>query len=339
MESPDAPAPPPRTPLLSLISQYFVSQAVGAAAKLAIADHLAAGPLTAGQLAAATGAHAPSLHRLLRAVASLGIVSELPDGAFKLTPFGEPLRSDGADSVRAYALFILDDPVWRAWGDLTHTVRTGRMAFDASETWDAERSENFDRAMTQLTRLVARAVIAAVDFSPYRTLADIGGGNGTLVGAILAARPALRGVVFDLKPGLRETRRYLESLGVADRCEIVEGSFFEAVPPGCDAYLLKSVLHDWPDDRALEILRVCRRACAPEARLLIVEQVLPERVRDAAPDRHKHLGDLNMMVLTGGRERSEAEYRELLAAAGFRLERTLPAAPPSPFSILVAAPV
>lgn len=334
MESPDNPRPLPRSSLLPLISQYFVSQAVGAAARLALADHLAAGPRTAEQLASATDAHAPSLHRLLRALASLGLVNERDDGAYELTPLGEPLRSDSPESVRAYALFILDEPVWRAWGDLTHTVRTGRMTFDASQAWDAERSENFDRAMTELTRLVARAVIAAFDFSPYRTIADIGGGNGTLVGAILAAHPALRGVVFDLKPGLRETPRYLESLGVADRCDIVEGSFFESVPADCDAYLLKSVLHDWPDDRALEILRVCRRSCKPAARLLIVEQVLPERVRDAASDRHKLLGDLNMMVLTGGRERTEADYRNLLGRAGFTLLDIL--ATPSPFSLLLA---
>lgn len=322
---------PPST-LMQQITGFMPAQVVYVAAHLGIADLLADGTKSSETLARVTGTHAPSLHRLLRALASLGLLDEIKPGQFALTATGAHLRTDMPGSLRNLALMFGGEHSWRSWGDLLHSVRTGESAaqhiygLDSFEYLAAHPKEAsiFNAAMADITREVARAVSAAYDFSRFRTIVDVGGGNGTLISAIMAGAPALRGVVFDLQTGNAEAPQQLAAAGVAERCEVVAGDFFRSVPNGADVYVLKSVIHDWDDDRSVLILKNCRRAISGNGKLLLVERVMPARMETSPSHQRMAMIDINMLAVPGGRERTEAEYRALFAAAGFALAQILP---------------
>ena len=326
---------PPSFALFTMVTGYYVSRAIYVVAKLGIADHLSEGPRRVDDLAAATGTHAPSLKRVLRLLASVGVFTEEADSRFALTPIGACLRADVPGSMRAAAL-LFGGVTQQAWGDLQRSVETGEPAFRRVFGMDSfdymaqhpEEAANFDAAMADFTKRIATAVVAAYDFSPFRRIVDVGGGNGALLAGILKANPSLAGVLFDLPQVADRAIAPMRELGLADRCEIVGGDFFKAVPAGGDAYLLKHVIHDWNDDRAAEILRNCRRAMGAEAKLLILEGVYPPRIDQSDESRGAAANDVNMLVCTGGRQRSEAEFRNLYEAAGFRLTQILPTETP-----------
>ena len=336
----DAGTEPPERALMRLLSGAWVAQAIFVAAKLGIADLLREGPRSAADLAAAAGAHAPSLHRVLRALAGIGIFAADAQGRFALTPMAEPLRSDAPGSLRAYAVMNGERWVWRSWGEIEHSVRTGRPAFEhvfgapLFEYYAAhpEAGRVSSDALRALSAADDAAILAAYDFPAGGTVVDVGGGQGSLLAAVLAARPGLRGVLLDRPPVVEMARGRLEAAGVAGRCDLVAGDFFAAVPAGGDVYLLKKVLHDWGDEDARAILARCRAAMPDTGRLLVAEPVVPEGNR---PSEAKWL-DLLMLVYAGGRERTEAEHRELLASAGFAPGRVLPTA--SGVSLIEAQP-
>jgi tRNA A58 N-methylase Trm61 len=232
---------------------------------------------------------------------------------------------------------------WGAWGALLHTVRTGEMAqshvhgtspFEYFEK-HPEEGKVFDEAMAAFTALVAMAVAAVYDFSPFKRVVDVGGGSGALLIGILKANPHLRGTVFDLPRAVEGAKKQIVSAGLADRCDTVAGDFFESVPTGGDAYLIKHVIHDWDDEQAIRILKSCHRAMSPQAKLLIIEGVYPEHIDHSLASRGAALNDCNMLVVTGGRQRSEAEFRELFKASGFSLTRIVPT--PAASSVIEAA--
>lgn len=318
--------------LLRIVQGSWMTQVAYVAAELRIPDLLAAGPLKVEELANATECHAPSLQRLMRAMVTLELCEEQEDGTFVLSPPGALLRADGVDSVHAWTIFW-GKYHWPVWGNLLYSVKTGESArklltgtegFEHLER-DLERAVVFNRAMTELTRLVAREVARAYDFSGMQRIVDVGGGYGELLATILAAYPRMHGVLFDMPHAIEKAPPHLENAGVRDRCQLVTGSFFEAVPGGGDAYLLKSVIHDWDDERSVAILRTCRQAMTAEAKLLLVERIMPERMAASSQDQLMAWSDLNMLLGPGGRERTEAEFRDLLSAAGLRMGRIVPA--------------
>jgi hypothetical protein len=331
----------PSATLRRLVNGYQATQAIHVAAVLGIADLLADAPRDTADLAAATGTHAPALARLLRALAGLGVLAEDDRGRYALTAVGDCLRSDAPEPVGGWAAFVGRRPHWQAWSHLLHSVRTGETAFplaNGRDVW-AFRAENpeegavFDRAMTSLARRATGAVLEAYDFSRFGVLVDVGGGAGAFVAAVLAANQGLRGVLFDLPGVAADAPGLLAEAGVADRCEVVAGSFFDAVPAGGDAYVLKSVLHDWEDAEATAIVRAVRAAIPPHGLLLVVERDLgePNGAADAK------LSDLNMLVNTGGLERSRDGYAAVLSAGGFSLRRTVPTA--AGLQVIEAAPI
>jgi len=310
-----------------LLGGYLLGQAVMVAAELGIADHLAAGSVPVAALAPAVGADPDALYRLLRALAGEGVFTEAAPRAFALTPLAEPLRTDHPRSVRARARLFRQEWVWRPWGHLLEAVREGGVAFErvygvpffAYLGAHPDAAAVFDAAMTGGTGSRA-GLAAAYDFAPLGTVVDVGGGQGGLLAAVLRAHPHLRGVLFDQPQVVAGAAPVLRAAGVADRCEVVGGDFFAAVPAGGDAYLLSQILHDWDDARATALLRVLHQAARPGARVVAVERVLPP---GDAPHPAK-LGDLNMLVLAGGRERTEAEFGALFAGASFELTRIVP---------------
>jgi O-methyltransferase/methyltransferase family protein len=320
--------PPPSVQLRRLVAGYQVTQAIHVAATLGIADLLADGPRTSDELARATAAHTDALYRLLRALASVGVLHEEDGRRFTLTPLGEGLRSEAPDSLAGWAAFVGRPYYWSAWSSLEHSVRTGENAFRAvhgTDVWEyrsqrTDESAIFDRAMMALTRGVNRSVLDAYDFGRFATVVDVGGGNGTLLAALLAEYPQLHGVLFDQPHVVAGAPEVFAD--VAERCQVVGGSFFEAVPAGGDAYVLKSIVHDWEDAEATAILRVCRVAMAAGAALLVIERELgpPNEAPEAK------FGDLNMLVAPGGRERTLAEYGRLFADAGFERGSATPTA-------------
>ncbi|MEV4702085.1 methyltransferase [Actinoplanes sp. NPDC049316] len=315
---------PPHLRLLLLTDGKRISQVVHVLAELGVADHLADGPRTVADLAKATDTHPDALARVLRVAAGFGVFAEQEDGRYALTPVAEALRSDTPDSQRDLVLFNGDEMLWRSYGELMHTVRTGRPAFDKVygrtffEHLEAEPAAGrlFDRAMTQMSRATATLFVGQYDFSRYASVVDVGGGNGLFLTEILTAHPEVRGLLVD-QPGVvaGAVERFAEA-GVADRAEAVAGDFFAELPAGRDAYLLKAVLHDWDDDSAVRILRRVRDALtAPGARLLICEFLVAPSNRW---DRGKLL-DLDMLLRFGGRERDLSQWRVLLAEAGLTL--------------------
>jgi hypothetical protein len=326
------PALPPQAALYQLATGHYFSRALDVVAQLGIAELLAGGPRHAAALAEATATHAPSLRRVLRLLASVGVFEEREDGSFALTPLGDCLRPDVPGSARAMVMLFAGERIHDAWKELEYCVRTGNPVFRKRGLDDPfaelgrtpEDAANFDAAMADFTRLAAVAVAAAYDFASLRTVVDVGGGNGALLIGILSAHPHLRGIVFDLPPAAGRAKAQIAAHGLAARCQAVGGDFFKEVPWGGDAYLLKHVIHDWDDDRALAILRNCHRAMDATGKLLVVEGVYPPRIEPSLEGRSAAANDVNMLVNTGGRQRSEAEFRALYEAAGFRLARILP---------------
>lgn len=329
-----------RRRLLELTQGYRITQMLYAAVRLQIAEALADGSRDSRDVASAVGAHEPSVSRLLRALVPLGLVSEDDEGRYRLTEAGMLLDGRRPGSVRAGILFE-GAVLYGHWAELVDSIRTGENVYRRRHGVDAwayrekhpETGELFDAAMQEFSAARVGAVVDAYDFSGLGTIVDVGGGRGSLLAGILRAHPSARGVLFDQPPVVAGASAVLSAAGVADRCAIVGGSFFDSVPRGGDAYILSVVIHDWDDAPAIAILSTCRRAMSPPSRLLLVERVLPVRPGD---DVGPYLQDLNMLHSLTGRERTEDEYRSLLAASGFRLVRIVPTA--SPFAIVEARP-
>lgn len=326
--------------LLGLVNGYQLSEAVRALVALRVPDLLAPGPREVGDLAEASGSDQQTLYRLLRALAAAGVVEELPDRRFALTELSALLRSDPEDSLLAWVENTGTPSLRRAWAGLLDSVVTGRNAFTTvhgTDVWSyrvehPEEGVVFDAAMTALTRSVVPAVVAAYDLGGRGSLVDVGGGQGALLAAFLVAHPGLRGVLFDQAHALTSAPGLLTATGVEDRCEVVAGDFFDQVPAGGDAYVLKSIIHDWDDVQAAAILTKVREAMEPTSVLMLVERVLGGP-NEGLPAK---LADLNMLVAPGGLERTEAEFDTLLGSAGFRRTRTVPTA--GAFSVLEAQP-
>jgi hypothetical protein len=320
---------PPQLALFQMIAGHYLSHAIYVAAKLGIADLLSNGPQHYEELAKATKTHAPSLNRLLRMLAAAGVLAEKEHGGFELTPIGEWLRSDIPASRRASALLFAGPMADKAWGGLEYSIQTGGIAFDHVFGMNAfqyigqhpEEAAVFNQAMTASTTQAAAAVTSAYDFSSSGTIADIGGGHGVLLATILKAHPASRGILFELPHAIEGARKHLNAAGLTPRCEVVAGDFFESVPDGPDAYILKSVIHDWDDERSIAILKNCHRAMPPHGKLLLVETALATRIVPSPANLIATGSDVNMLVNAGGRERTEAEFSSLLGAAGFKLTR------------------
>jgi O-methyltransferase domain/Dimerisation domain len=318
----------PTVALRRLVNGYQVTQAIHVAATLGIADLLREGPRSSRDLADATQSHARSLHRVLRALAAVGVLHEDDDGRFALTEVGEGLCSDAAEPVGGWAAYVGRPAHFRAWGALLQAVRTGDSAFvsvHGCDVWEyrAQHPEDgaiFDRAMTDTSRRANRQLLEAYDLGRFDRVVDVGGGHGAFLAAVLAAHPALQGILVDQPHVVADAPAVLEAAGVSDRCAVVAGSFFDGVPAGADAYLLKAIIHDWEDDEALRILGNVRAAVADDGAALVVERELgaPNENPDAK------LSDLNMMVGPGGRERTRDEFAALFTDAGFELQRVVP---------------
>ena len=318
----------PQLYVRNLLMGFVVSRAVQVAAELGLADALADGPKDRDALARDVGAHADTLNRLIRALASFGIFKQLPDGRVANTAQSECLRSDAPGSLRELGRMYGGSPMWQAWTGLEHSVRCGEPAFahvHGSPVFEylaqhAESAIRFDNAMAASSRLMNEALVEAYDWSRFGTLVDVAGGIGTTLAAILRANPGVRGVLFDLPHVIERGRDNLAREGLAARCQARTGSFFDAVPSGADAYFMKHIIHDWNDEDCLRILRNCRAAMSDHAKLLVCEKLIPP---DDRPSVAKTL-DLVMLVMTdGGRERTEQEFQELFARAGMRLARVV----------------
>jgi hypothetical protein len=326
--------------LRQLIMGFRITQLIYVAAKLGLADRMEHELQTPQQLAHAVGAEPRALYRLLRALASLGLFVETDEGAFALTPLAQLLQTNVAGSLRSLALLYGEEWLWQAYGGMLYSVQTGRPAFEQAlgqPLYDylhdhPDAAVLFNEAMSAYSAQEAAAILAAYDFCGVSTVVDVGGGHGALLAALLHEHPHLSGIVFDLAPVVADAQRQLADAGLAARATCVAGNFFDALPSGGDVYLLKSVLHNWDDAAALRILRTCREAMAQQARLLVVERVIPLGNTTA----EAKLFDINMLVVAGGQERTEREYGALFQAAGFNLTRTI--ATGSPLSLVEAVP-
>jgi ubiquinone/menaquinone biosynthesis C-methylase UbiE len=327
---------PPPIAMLQLISGFWISRCIYVTAKLGLADLLKDGPQTTAELAAATATHEPSLFRVLRALASVGLVTQDEQDRFGETPLLQTLQSDVPGSLRSFAMTELGEEHYPAWGELLHSVRTGGIAFDHAFGMDVwkylsqhpENAQIFNDAMSGMTQQATTALHAAYDFAGINTLIDIGGGHGGLITSILERNPQMRGVLFDSPQVIAGAQALMAESGVADRCELVSGNFLESVPTGADAHILKWIIHDWNDDQCVTILGNSHRVLPAGGKLMLVEAVVP-------PGREPHFSkfiDLNMLVMTGGRERTEVEFRDLYERAGFQLTRVIPTE--SPFSVI-----
>ena len=339
-ENVSTPASQPPAVMLQMMTGYWVSQALYVAAKLGVADLLADGPRPVEELATATQTHAQSLRRVLRALASVGVFTEASPGTFALTPLAAMLRTGIPGSMRALAIMYAEEQ-YRAWGDVLHSVQTGQTAFEqqfgasyfAYLAQHPEADRVFNEAMTGWTAQIVSAVVDAYDFSPFKTIVDVGASYGTLLAAILKSNPSVQGILFDQPHVVAAAGEHLAAAGVADRCTLAGGDFFVAAPAGGDAYVLAQILHDWDDEHCIAILQQCRRVIPAHGKLLVIELVLPP---GEEPSFGKWL-DLHMLVLLGARERTAAEYNALFRAAGFEQARVVPttAGP----SIVEAVPV
>jgi C-methyltransferase len=324
--------------MMEMIIATWTSQAITAAAQLGVADALANGPLPIEELAAQVGADADALRRLLRALISKGIFRHRRDGRYELNSLAGTLRSDAPVSMTWAAQFYGSAEKRERWTLLVDSIRTGSTVVPGlrgKESFDyfagqPEHAELFNQTMTSVSKLTTAPVVAGYDFSAYPTIVDVGGGHGPLLAAILAGAPASRGVLYDLPRVVASAPNLLREHKVADRVRIAEGSFFDSVPGGGDAYILKNIIHDWPDDKAVQILRNVRTAAGPRATVLLVELVIPKHDRDF-PGKWV---DLEMLLNLGARERTAAEYQDLLSQAGFQMTRVVQTA--SPLSVVEA---
>jgi hypothetical protein len=332
--------PHPGHLLNQMLTGFWLSQAIYVAAKLGLSDLLHQGPQTAAELAAKTSVQPEALFRLLRALASVGVYAEQPDGRFTMTPLAAELRSDVPSSKRALAIMSGEEH-YASWGDLLYTVRTGKPAFDkvyGEPIFDwlskhAEQAAIFDAAMVSVHGRETSAMVEAYDFSEIGTLADVGGGNGSVLRGVLAKNLNVRGMLCDLPGVLERAQPLIAAEGLAGRLQTFPTNFFDAVPPGADVYMMRHIIHDWTDEQSLIILRNIRKVIRDDGRLLVIESIIP-------PGNEPSFGkllDLNMMVIPGGKERTEVEYRDLFAKAGFKLERIVPTA--AEVSIIEGLPI
>jgi DNA-binding transcriptional ArsR family regulator len=332
---------PPPAAMLEMISNAWAAQAVTAAADLRIADALANGPLSVGELSDAVDADPDTVSRLLRALIGRGVFRQLRDGRYALNPLADTLRSDSEVSMRGVARFLGAPQHREHWSNLTTAIRTRRAVVSDMRgkpifeylAEDKEYDEIFNVAMTSASELAIPSVIASYDFSRYSTIVDVAGGHGRLLAAILNATPKARGILFDQPHVVAGATPLLKQHRVADRVRVAEGSFFEAIAEGGDAYVLKHIVHDWPDDQAVQILRNVRKAAGIGKHVLLVEMVLPDHDREFLGN----LLDLEVLVEFDSRERTAAGYAELLDRAGFRMTRVVETA--SPYSVVEAIAV
>jgi O-methyltransferase domain len=327
--------------LRGIITQYFSSRALYAAVALDVAGALAGGGKNIDDLARAIGAHAPSLYRVLRVLTSSGIFAQGDDGRIANTQLSDLLRADVPGSLRDLVLLFGDETSWRSWEGILHAVRTGKASFEhlyGEKFFDylqghPDTAAMFDRAMASASSTTNAAVTEAYDFSGLGTLVDVAGGVGSTMCSILSATPGLRGIVFDLPHVGERARAFIAAQGLAERCEFAGGSFFESVPPGAGAYFMKHILHDWGDEECVRILAACRNAMGEKARVLICERIVPAGNEPSSAK----LIDLHMMMTNhGGKERTEKEYRALLATAGFKVAHVIPTS--TPWSVIEARP-
>ena len=318
--------PEPLQKIMGMISGYWTSQALYVAARLGLADLLKEGPKTAEELASSTQTHPRSLYRFLSSSASLGLFAEDEQRRFSVTPIGDCLRSDVPGSQRATAI-IVGDLLYRAWAELLYSVQTGKVAFEKAHglpffeylSQNPEQAKVFDEAMGAHGWATA-AILEVYDFSGIKILADIGGGNGSAITAILKRYPDMQGILFDLPGVVERAKPHIQGAGCANRCQVIGGSFFESVPTGADAYIMRHIIHDWDDEKSTKILKNVHRAMGKDGKLLIAEYVIP-------PGNVPSMGrgsDLVMLVISGGQERTEEEFRALFERAGFCLTKTVP---------------
>ena len=339
----DSPKQGPTEEQLLLMQLLFGKQltyCLSGVARLGVADHMDGTPKPVAEIASAVGAHAPSLYRVMRALASVGVFREDKERKFALTPAGELLKSDVPGTPRYIAMMFGDEWTTRAYGRITDVLRTGKdgvsQAF-GKHVFDLlaelpEQSATFQAAMTASSALASRAILDAYDFSGIKRLADVGGGHGGLLAAILARYPAMQGVLFD-RPDVVATVPPGQFAACEDRIAIESGSFFERVPDGCDTYIMKNIIHDWGDEQCRTILELMRGRLPPDGRVLVCDMVVTD---DPGPTPAKLL-DIEMLVVTvGGKERTEEEFRDLFASAGLRLNRIVPTA--RPICVIEAVP-
>ncbi len=335
------PADDPSQILTQMTNGFILTKLLHTVATLGIADLLADGPKPVAELAASTGTHADSLYRVLRALASSGVFAEGEERVFHLTPIANLLRSDVEGSMRAWTRMRADDWIWQSYGAFEYSLRTGAPSFQhvfGTGVWEylgehPEQGANFDQAMTSLSNGLNQPVVAAYDFTPFHTVCDIAGGHGSLISTMLQSSPALRGILFDAHRVLAGAGDTLASYGVADRCTLFGGDFFESVPDGADLYTMKFIIHDWDDERSRIILNNIRKVIPANGKLLLFESVI-------LPGNEPSFGkliDIEMLTIPGGRERSEREFAQLFSGAGFRLTRVIPTA--CPLSVIEAEPV
>ena len=318
--------PSPQAVMARLLTGYWISQALHVAAHLGIADLLDNGPQSVAHLTKSTGAHERSLYRLLRALAGEGVFLEDAQGRFGLTPLGECLRSDVPNSQRSMAI-LNGEEHYRCWGELLYSVQSGQTAFEKLYgqpifpylAAHPRQARIFDEGMVGVHGAETKAMLDAYDFCGIGTLVDIGGGNGSLLAATLQRHPSLRGLLFDRPDVIERARSNIQALGLENRCTLIGGNFFEMAPTGGDAYLMRHIIHDWNDEQCRTILRNCHKVVPSSGKLLLIESVIPP---GNEPSFAKLL-DLTMLVIPGGMERTEAEYREILASAGFQLARVV----------------
>jgi hypothetical protein len=327
--------------MLPMIWGIHISRAVYVAAELGIADLLAGGPVSSAELARATRTHEPSLYRVLRLLAAFGVLDAVQPRSFGLTVLGDRLRSDATACMRSWAVFLEALGGVRPFEHILHTVRTGQSGFGQAQGMEvfeflAQNPHNaaiFDAAMSERTAAFAPSVAASYDFADIRTVVDVGGGAGTLLVEILRKHSHLHGILFETPAVAARADAVLDAIDLAERRQVLAGDFFESVPDGSDCYLLANVLHDWDDALASRILRNCRQAVNRGGRVLIVERLIPDAPGDAVPTL---LSDFNMLVLTGGQERTDAEYGDLLATAGLAIGKVQPVA--FPYGVIEGLP-
>jgi hypothetical protein len=329
--------------LLELIQIRLISAAIHVAAALGVADLLANEPKTVEQLAGAAGVNAPSLGRVMRALATFDVFSEDSGGRFALAPMGQLLRRDAVGSLHSAALFFGGEAGTSTARLFLECVKTGESASHllSGDSWidwvqnDLKQAEVFNSVMTSFATLHFAGVLDAYDFSRATTIVDVGGGHGRMITEILKKNPTMHGVLFDMPHAFEGGQRMIAQAGLADRCEVVSGDFFASVPSGAEAYLFSRVIHDWDDEKAIAILKVARRVIAPHGRLILLETML----RPDGSVVYPVLSDLNMLVITGGCERTEAEYRAIYRAAGFELTQTVATQSPTGTTVIEGRPM
>lgn len=314
-----------------MIDGFCISRSIYVAAELCLADLLKDGPVAIEFLTGVTGSQGPSLYRLMRALVSVGIFVEDEQKRFGLTPLGATLRTGVPGSMRDLVVNSLGKEAYRAWGHIMHTVQTGETAFDHAfgmGVWQY-RSEHpdhgavFDQSRSSVTEMWNAGVTANYTFSNFKKVIDIGGGDGSLMISILRANPLVKGIVVDLPRVAERANARIAVAGLAGRCEFISRDAFQSLPNGGDAYILSRVIHNWNNERSVELLRSCYDAMTPKAKILLIERYVPERLDQSAASRTAVLSDLGMLVMTGGCERTESEYRKLLACAGFSFTKVI----------------